>query len=503
MNRFISMFLCTLLTLSCFGCGQQTPAATAPEASVQAQQTPAEADPVPQQPAPQTSEPAPVQEAAPQKVLPTVSGEQDSYNLTWQEMQDPDFWIALSDDAQSIRMTKEEIVAYNSSIALLYDTDVENLAAWPETLNKAKLLKLLNNYGPTPDGGYYTPDGAITFAQQAAMGENRNATAVADENPVRYAFVTSNTILRTFPSDIPLYDSPSAWEYDKAAETAFKIWEPVLILHTSTDGQWYLARAYDYLGWLPVTDVALCDRQQWTQLCDELQNQRLTVTAARLALDGSFHHPQLDGTVLKMGTRLPLVDYKVADNAVADNCYIVRFPLRAEDGTLEVVSARIPRQEDVCEGELPYTTETVLRQAFKLLGHRYGWGGTADGWDCSSICQDVFRTMGLDLPRNSGSQRRIPGNIDTSKMTAEEKTEALSGLLPGAMLEMPGHQTMYIGRFDGQDFVIHATHGVYNPQGKLYEANSVIVSSVQAHRSNGKTLLENFRGFSLPAAQLQ
>jgi hypothetical protein len=34
----------------------------------------------------------------------------------------------------------------------------------------------------------------------------------------------------------------------------------------------------------------------------------------------------------------------------------------------------------------------------------------------------------------------------------------------------------------------------------FYNANSVIVSSVQALRSNGKSLLQNFRGFSMPVA---
>lgn len=506
MKRLLVFLLCTVIVLSLCACGKEEPSIapeSGPSVTLSSEQT-TDTPPQPEQaaPAPMPA-PAPVPEAPVEQVppafVPTVSGEQDSYNLTWGEMQSPDFWIALCDDPQAIRMTEEEIEAYNASIAGLFETDVEDLASWPETMSRAKLLKLLNHYGPTPDSDYYTPDGPITPAQRAEMGENRNTTAVAEQTPVQYGFVTRNTILRTFPSPVPLYDSPSAWEYDKAAETAFKIWEPVLILHTSADGQWYLARAYDYLGWLPVTDAALCDRQQWLELCDALQNQRLTVTAARLALDGSFHNPEIDGTVLKMGTRLPLVFYKVADNAISDNCHIVQLPLREKDGRLKLVSARIPKQEDVCEGELPYTTEILLRQVFKLLGHRYGWGGTADGWDCSSICQDVFRTMGVDLPRNSGSQRKIPGCIDTSDMTAQQKTDALATLLPGAMLEMPGHQTMYIGRFEGEDYVIHATHGVYDTQGRLYEANSVIVSSVQARRSNGKSLLENFRGFSMPA----
>ena len=483
MNRLLSFVLCASLLLSLCACSQaaepQPPAASAPadtlpDFSVQSQE--------PQAP-----------------TLPTVSGEQNSYNLTWGEMQSADFWIALAEDPQAVRMTAAEITAYNAAIAETEGTDVEALDSWPEALTAHELKALLDHYGEMPDSGYYTPSGALTVAQRAEMGTNRNQEAVAAENPVRYGFVTENTVLRTFPSATPLYDSPDSWEYDKGAETAFKLWEPVLVLHTSADEQWYLVQAYDYLGWLPVADVALCDKSTWDGLRTDLRDNCLTVTAARLPLDGSFSTPALGGTVLKMGTRLPLLaSADGADNATSDNCYIVQMPLRREDGTLELVSARIPRQEDVCEGFLPYTTENVLRQAFKLLGHRYGWGGTADGWDCSSICQDVFRTMGLDLPRNSSRQRQIPGCIDTSAFRSDQKTEALSALLPGAMLELPGHQTMYIGRFEGVDYVIHATHGVYDELGRFYNANAVIVSSVQARRSNGKTLLENFRGFSMP-----
>ena len=151
-------------------------------------------------------------------------------------------------------------------------------------------------------------------------------------------------------------------------------------------------------------------------------------------------------------------------------------------------------------GSLPFTTENLLRQVFKLLGHRYGWGGTAEGWDCSSICQDAYRTVGLFLPRNSGNQRRIPDCHNVENASLDQKRALLDTLQPGAMLELPGHQTMYIGAFEGDHYVIHATHGVYDSNMDFYNANSVIVSSVQALRSNGKSLLQNFRGFSMPVA---
>ena len=48
--------------------------------------------------------------------------------------------------------------------------------------------------------------------------------------------------------------------------------------------------------------------------------------------------------------------------------------------------------------------------------------------------------------------------------------------------------------------MIHATHGVYDALGRFYNANAVIVSSAEAFRSNGRTLMENFRAFSMPEA---
>lgn len=488
MNRLLSFVLAAALLLSLCACGQQAEP-----------QPPVSSAPAEDEPQLQTQ---PEQTGAP--TFPTVSGEMDPYNLTWGEMQNADFWIALADDPQALRMTAEEIAAYNASLCSAEGTKVEDLSVWPESLSRQELAALLDTYGEMPNAGYYTPEGRLTVHQQETMGANRNKAAVAEQNPLRYGFLTENLILRTFPSDIPLYDSPDTWEYDKAAETALKLWEPVLVLHTSADGEWLLVQAYDYLGWVETNKVALCEKDIWDWLRGELSAHFLTVLAPRLVLDGSFSQPGQESVVLKMGTILPLVtDASEADNATADNCHLVLLPRRGAGGALETYTARIPQTEDVTVGSLPFTTENLLTQVFKLLGHRYGWGGTAEGWDCSSICQDAYRTVGLFLPRNSGSQRQLPGWHNVENTSNNEKQALLETLLPGAMLELRGHQTMYIGTFAGESYVIHATHGVYDELGGFYNANSVIVSSVQARRSNGKTLLENFRGFSMPAALSQ
>ena len=501
MKRIVSLFVCLAMLAALCACGHDI-------GSIGSQDGPTvtiigqPVSEVPTSPPTQPTAPPTAPTEPPAPPLPAVSGEMDPFNRTWGEMQSADFWLALCEDPQAVRMTAEEIAAYNASLSTVNGTKVVNLSAWPTVLYYTELSKLLDTYGEMPAASYYTPAGRITADQQLEMGLNRNEDAVANENTVRYGFLTENLIMRTFPSDVPLYDSPDTWEYDKAAETALKLWEPVLVLHTSADGEWLLVQAYDYLGWVETEKVALCDRAYWNVLRENLRADCLTVLAPRLALDGSFYRPGQEDIVLKMGTVLPLASGEAeADNATADNCHIVLLPCREADGTLSTYTARVPKTEDVTVGCLPFTTENLLRQVFKLLGHRYGWGGTADGWDCSSICQDAYRTVGLFLPRNSGNQRQLPGWHNVENTSDSQKQALLETLLPGAMLEMRGHQTMYIGTFEGESYVIHATHGVYDQKGVFYNANSVIVSSVEAFRSNGKSLMTNFRGFSVPEAQ--
>jgi cell wall-associated NlpC family hydrolase len=46
----------------------------------------------------------------------------------------------------------------------------------------------------------------------------------------------------------------------------------------------------------------------------------------------------------------------------------------------------------------------ILRQAFKFLGERYGWGQGYAGRDCSGFVSEVYRSFGVDLTRNTGDQ---------------------------------------------------------------------------------------------------
>lgn len=405
-------------------------------------------------------------------------------------MNDPDFWAALCAAPDETRMTAAEIAAFNAAVLADPETLCADLRAYPQTLSRAALEQIALTYGKWPDSGRYTGSALITQEQQRAIYQNINLGAAADSNPVRCAFAVRNAALRSWPSDLPVYESADDVEYDLARESTLRLWEPVLVLHASADGAWLLVQAYNYTGWVAADDLALTDRTQWEALQDRAF---LVVRAARLALGDSVYTPALDGTVLTMGTRLPRADATAADNAGTANAWAVLLPLRAEDGTLTTAEARIPFGDDVSEGFPALTDRALLRQVFRLLGQRYGWGGMFGGWDCSSLCADAYAVFGVMLPRNSSRQVRTGVSTDLSAYSDADKLTFLGALRPGALLEIKGHMMFWLGVSDGRGYVIHSTHG-FQPQGQPFTvANSVVVSSVDALRSNGKSILTNIR----------
>jgi cell wall-associated NlpC family hydrolase len=117
----------------------------------------------------------------------------------------------------------------------------------------------------------------------------------------------------------------------------------------------------------------------------------------------------------------------------------------------------------VTRGYLPYTRQNLLRQSFKFLGERYGWGHSYNARDCSGFVSDVYKTFGILLPRNSGDQglSAIGSNLRFDRATlAEARVESLQSLEVGDLIYMPGHVMMYLGEVNGEPYVIHDVHGL-------------------------------------------
>lgn len=481
MKKLIAAMLCAAVLLSLCACGNianDQPAENLPQQS-------------------ETEQNPPVQNEPEEPALPTVSGERNSVTGVWPEMQTAEFWIALDDAAEQLRMTAEECRTYNDSFRNAPSTGIADLSRYGAELTTVQVMSAMPR-GTHPEGNYYIGNQLIKEEQREEIRLNSNMAGLTNHEP-QYGFLLRSTQLRGFPTDLPLYSTPGDTEFDQCVETRAKCWEPFVLLHVSTDGLWYLIRTGDYTAWVAAEDTALCSREEWDALRQRLEEDFLVVTAPRLSLAGSAACPELAEMTVEMGTRLPLEpEQPLVDNATTVHCWSVLLPQADENGQLTTLQVRIPMSEDAHEGYLPYTGETLLRQAFRLLGQRYGWGGMFSGWDCSSFCQDVYLTMGVRLPRNSGEQSRSPGRVDISGLSAEERTAKLLEMGPGTLVTMSGHQTMYIGNYDGEPYLLHATYGIYDTAGRMQIQNAVVVSSALAFHGNAKSLLNCSHTFVLP-----
>ena len=185
-----------------------------------------------------------------------------------------------------------------------------------------------------------------------------------------------------------------------------------------------------------------------------------------------------------MGTLLPLVRKN-------PDAYVVEMPIRSADSVARLKNYYVRRGNDVHEGFPAFTQRNIIRQAFKLLGARYGWGGMYNGRDCSGFTHDVFLSMGVDLPRDSAQQALSGTQLGHYKPfeNTEEKIAALREATPGiTLLKMPLHMMLYLGEIDGRFYVIHSTWAerVSMTSDEKNRINQVIVSDLSL---NGNSYL--------------
>jgi hypothetical protein len=212
---------------------------------------------------------------------------------------------------------------------------------------------------------------------------------------------------------------------------------------------------------------------------------------------------RLSEVPLYMGSRIPLAGDvpEAIDGQPPNGSYVVKLPARGEGGALEIKLALVSRSADVNVGYLPLTRVNILRQAFKLEGTRYGWGGSFNGVDCSALMMEVYKTFGIVLPRNSREQaNQTVGHAYPLPEGAsiEERSRILGEAKVGAALWMPGHIMLYLGKVGGEHFVIHAFTGFgrrkESGEQEIVRQHQVAVTPLSIlTRTTPKTYLEDVR----------
>ncbi|TDC62215.1 hypothetical protein E1200_26535 [Actinomadura sp. GC306] len=124
---------------------------------------------------------------------------------------------------------------------------------------------------------------------------------------------------------------------------------------------------------------------------------------------------------------------------------VLDWAKRYVGGEFEVVQANGINCED---NELPADVgglvQRIIKFAMAQRGKPYVFGANGpDAWDCSSLIQGAYRTVGLDIPRTTFQQWPFGVKVDKGKEQPGDLVFFNSG--PGTSANNPGHVGMVIG----------------------------------------------------------
>jgi hypothetical protein len=405
-----------------------------------------------------------------------------------EDMQTPDFWINKIDNPNELIMTQEQIQEFNNKIIKNVDS-MYNLYDYKDTLNKKELLRYINYYKKPTRIMYNSNGKPINDNFYNSISNNLNLDKVKDKNPVRYGITIKKTSLRSFPTDEPVYKKARNDRFDRFQETACQACELVLILHESKDSKWFFVQTNNYRGWAKAENIALVENKK--QALDYISSKQfITVTNDYIALKLSIENDKDTEFKYYMGTVIPIT----SEN---DFGYIIRIPIKNKNGSLEYKETFINRNSGVNKGYLKYTRANIIKQAFKLLGSAYSWGDKEDGSDCSSFLMNLYKTFGINIPRNTDQQEKSPNKLIqfNSNNSLTQRISMLNNAKPGTEILMNGHAMMYLGKHNNTHYMIHNFAGYGKKVGNTYNfvpVYQVAITSVDLPASSGTPFVKRF-----------
>ncbi|WP_237065370.1 NlpC/P60 family protein [Microbulbifer guangxiensis] len=384
-----------------------------------------------------------------------------------------DFWLSRL-DGDAIRLSEQQIRQFNAA-NLTRDQYLHHLSNFPTQLPGKRVLELLDAVSRPASSPRYHVDGrVVSEADYAAWQAAVQRDKLPEQVPVRWGMVVQRASMRSYPTRTRIYKQPDDSDLDRLQETGVFPGQQLALLHESADGKWWFAVNYHYAAWLPKAAVAVGEREEierWQE-----GDNRLVIAGSQVQTNYNPVDPRTSEVVLDMGVSLPLMTAaEVGHNVNGQNpyaSYVVRLPVRDAQGRLEFAPALIARSRDVHVGPLEYRPSLVIKQAFKFLGERYGWGHDYNGRDCTGFVGEVYKSFGILMPRNSGQQGRsdFAPTRRLDDASREQKLQALEELQVGDLIYIPGHVMMFIGHVDGEPYVIHDVTGLsyFDSEGDFY-----------------------------------
>ncbi len=397
---------------------------------------------------------------------------------TAQQMCSADYWIAKMENPNQILMTSEEIAAYNEAILNKAETGTYKLAELPSEYNGIKMKQKLAGFSEYKDR--YWDGVPVSPEDYTKIRQNILNAEASEQMQLRYGFGISYSDLKQVPVEHYFAYADDA-EYDSSMNSTVQVNEPLVVYLDTADKKFsYISTPY-YEGWVKSENIAVCkSKEEWLQ-AQEMQDF-LVVTGEKIYLEPSKSDPDISERCLHMGTVLELVQAEDNEQQVVSRVpwynYLVKLPCRDAEGYFVQKIVPIPYNRDVHVGYLEMTSANILRQAYKFLGNRYGWGGMLNAEDCSGYVGEVYRTFGLKFGRDVCHITASPSGVrymDINDTVGKKKM--LDNTLPGALVAMgDSHIMIYLGQENGYYYVINAVmNGITTKKAKV---NTVIINEL-------------------------
>ncbi len=370
------------------------------------------------------------------------------------EMFKADFWIRRLKTPDKVIKTNEQVESFNDEIVRFSDDRV-NVFKIKNTVSGSEVKALAKNEYAAVSGrklfnknDKYIPKSFF----EDEIKPNMRLSEIPKKIKVRWAAAGKYASVRAIPTEVGMLEEKGDVEFDMLQYSKIKTWTPVAVYHTTKDGVWSYIQATYVRGWCRSRDLAIFDSQEQLKSYVVRKRDYLIATGTEIPL---FANPGLTDVRAdaSMGSHFPI-------QGETANYFESLLPVRGKGGAVVLEKIFISKASDVSKGRLPYTQRNMIRQAFKLLGARYGWGSFWGGRDCSGFTFDTFMSMGIEVPRNSKEQGVIGTFLNHFEPFESEgqKIATLAVAREGiTLIRMPKHIMLYLGQIDGLHYVIHST----------------------------------------------
>lgn len=394
-----------------------------------------------------------------------------------------DYWTGKNKSGEAVFIATGDLDMLNLQIRQRSANTLVDLAQYPAKVytqwikNKITATLAIGHFDKAEIPKLFKKGAALTEYSYTHAKQNTCVEELPTVCEIRYALTTNRINLRLLPEVDGWFEGKDDKSYDQLQGTALDPCEPLAVLIDSKDKQFVFVESRYYAGWVKPSDIAFTDKATWDKYV--APKNYLTVLASRKTIPSGKAYYQMGGKVLLRANELQ-----------KDGTWAISMPTVDKNGTIMEQAFNIPNDNGVIKGALACSENNLIRQAFRFLGEEYSWGGEDKSVDCSAFVQDVYRSVGIELPRDADRQEKaMARSISLKGMTHEERLNIIKKAKPGALLFMPTHVMLYLGiDNNGEPLAIHAMSSYYTfEDGKTLKhyVRKVVVSDLH-YRSRDK-----------------